>query len=176
MTPSKSPKAHQAANLPLDARTDADSGLAQFSATWPFEPVDFRRAAAKAEFMQLTAAEREAAIRCAPSFIKAWRSACRGPLPSARKWLRERGWESVRAAAESAASATTAECLPDGRWRLHPSSLQLQRWREHERRTFGRARLGLMRTSEWPPNMASTCGASDRSPRGVAIVVGERRP
>jgi len=164
MTSSNAPKGENAADA-----------WATFSGLWPYEVVDFRRAAARAEFMQLTHAERAAAIRCAPLFIRAWRSACRGPLPSARKWLRERGWESVRPPAESAACATPAECLPDGRWRLHPGSLQLQRWHEHERRSFGRVRLGLVRPSEWPPNMASTCAAPDRSLRAAAGVAADRQ-
>lgn len=146
------------------ATVDAADAWEKFAAAWPFDPVDFRRAAAKAEFAKLTDSERESAIVRAPSFIKAWRHACRGPLPSARKWLREKGWESVkRPPSSSTALATPADHLPDGRWRLHPGSLQLQRWHEHERRTLGRARLGLTRPSEWPPDIGAATDARDRS-------------
>ncbi|MBM3579113.1 MAG: hypothetical protein FJX40_16120 [Alphaproteobacteria bacterium] len=152
----------------IDMADDGDGAWTTFSAAWPYDAVDYRRAAAKAEFERLSDRDRELAIRCAPLFIKAWRSAGRGALPSARKWLRERGWESVRAQSDLASPATPAERLPDGRWRLHPGSLQLQRWHEHERRTLGRARLGLTRPSEWPADVLSSACVGDRSRRRSA--------
>lgn len=67
----------------------------RFSAAWPFDPVPYRRAAARAEFEKLTEAEREAAIRYARSFAKAWRAGGRRGSPDARVWIRARGWEAA---------------------------------------------------------------------------------
>lgn len=153
------------ANLP---EVDAADAWEKFSAVWPFDPIDFRRTAAKAEFLQLTDAEREAAIRCAPSFIKAWRSACRGPLPAARKWLHEKGWESPsgkRRPSRRLQSQPSANPMGDGdctRDRCNSSdgtSMSAAR---------SGARLGLMRPSEWPPDV-STTSARDRSSRAECI-------
>lgn len=162
-------KADHAPNLSDVLRADAADAWAAFSAAWPFDTIDFRRAAAKAELMQMTDAERALAIACAPSFIKAWRHACRGPLPQARNWLRDRGWESVRQTPARSATAAQAARQPDGRWRLHPGSLQLQRWHEHERRTLGLARLGLTRASEWPPDIGSAASAPAIHHRHMAV-------
>jgi len=101
----------------IDMADDGDGAWTTFSAAWPYDAVDYRRAAAKAEFER---------------------------------------------------SPTPAERLPDGRWRLHPGSLQLQRWHEHERRTLGRARLGLTRPSEWPADVLSSACVGDRSRRRSA--------
>lgn len=153
----------QGANLPLEAPVDAAKAWERFSAVWPFDPVPYRRAAAEAAFGELTYAEREAAIRCAPLFAKAWRARGRSGLPDARAWIREKGWEAFAPtpssapptalpAAQSGARLMAAR-LPDGSCRLHPDSPQLQRWKDYERRTLGRARLGMVRPSEWPPDV-----------------------
>lgn len=91
------PTPDQAANLPLDASVDAAEAWERFSAAWPFDPVPYRRAAAQAEFEKLTTAEREAAIRCAPRFVKAWRRARSAP-PDARRWIKAKGWEAFKSA------------------------------------------------------------------------------
>lgn len=80
--------------LPVDA-VDA---WERFSAAWPFDPVSYRRAAARAEFEKLTDAEREKAIRSAAIFAKAWRKGGRRSAPDARAWIRARGWQSARIA------------------------------------------------------------------------------
>ncbi|MGJ0558011.1 hypothetical protein [Methylocystis sp.] len=56
---------------------------------------------------------------------------------------------------DAPARESTVERLKDGRCRLHPNSEQMLRWREHERRTLGKARPGLTRPSEWPPGTSS---------------------
>ncbi|MBM3655099.1 MAG: Rrf2 family transcriptional regulator [Alphaproteobacteria bacterium] len=168
----------QGEDLPCDeseasAPVDTAEAWRRFSAGWPFEPIDYRRAAAEAEFAKLKDPEREAAIRAAPIFAKAWRSSGRSGMPDARSWLKARGWEAVgRAAPNSpAAAAATAAVnavreatrLSDGSCRLHPSSPQLHAWAEYERRTLGRARIGLTRPSEWPPGG----GLAERAARAV---------
>lgn len=64
----------------------------RFSAAWPFDPVPYRRAAARAEFEKLTEAEREEAIRCAGVLAKARRASARMGAPDARRWIRAKGW------------------------------------------------------------------------------------
>lgn len=98
---SKTPKAakvaeDQAANLPLETPVDVAEAWERFSAAWPYDPVPYRRAAAQAAFAELTRKEREAAIRCARTFVKAWRAGGRGGAPDARNWIRERGWRLQR--------------------------------------------------------------------------------
>lgn len=83
----------QAANLPVEAPADAAKSWARFSAAWPFDPVPYRRAAARAEFEKLTTAEREEAIRSARTFAKAWRAGGRRGSPDARAWIMARRWE-----------------------------------------------------------------------------------
>ncbi len=152
----------QAANLPLEAPVDAAEAWERFSAAWPFEPVPYRRAAAEAAFAKLTREEREEAIRCAPTFAKAWRARRRSGLPDARSWIRAKGWEALkRTPANRPVEADRppsgswwkpkADRLPDGSWWLHPDSPQLRAWHGHERRTLGRASLGFCRPSAWPP-------------------------
>ncbi len=80
------------------AEVDAADAWRRFSALWPFDPVAFRRAAARAEFEKLTDAEREKAIRSAAIFAKTWRKGGRRGAPDARAWIRARGWESARIA------------------------------------------------------------------------------
>ena len=102
----------------------------RFSAAWPFDPVPYRRAAAEAAFAELTREEREAAIRCARTFVKAWRAGGRSGLPDARNWIRERGWKAFALTLSSAPPAALpaaqsgarlmAARLPDGSYRLHP--------------------------------------------------------
>jgi hypothetical protein len=84
----------QAANLPVEAPADAAKSWARFSAAWPFDPVPYRRAAARAEFERLTEAEREEAIRCAAILAKSRRSSGRMAAPDARRWLKEKRWKS----------------------------------------------------------------------------------
>jgi hypothetical protein len=74
--------------------TDAGHAWDRFSAAWPFDPVPYRRAAARAEFERLTEAEREEAIRCAAILAKSRRSSGRMAAPDARRWLREKRWKS----------------------------------------------------------------------------------
>lgn len=69
--------------------------------------------------------------------------------------------EAVRLGADAPAQKTAAERLTDGRYRLHPNSAQLQRWRDHERRTIGQARPGLTRPSEWPPSVSARIDAGE---------------
>ncbi len=157
------PTPDQAANLPLEAPVDAAEAWARFSAAWPFDAVPYRRAAAEAAFAKLTREEREEAIRCAPTFAKAWRARRRSGLPDARSWIRAKGWEAFAPTPSSAPPTALpaaqsgdrlmAARLPDGSYRLHPDSPQLQRWKDYERRTLGRARLGMVRPSEWPPDV-----------------------
>lgn len=145
----------------------------RFSAAWPFDPVPYRRAAARAEFERLTEAEREEAIRCACSFAKAWRVGGRRGSPDARAWIVAKGWKAFeptpssappapRASAQSGARLMAAR-LPDGSYRLHPDSPQLRQWKEYERRTLGRSRLGTLRRAEWPPDTVSAADASAAS-------------
>lgn len=190
---SKSPKGDlkteedQAANLPLEAPVDVAEAWERFSAAWPFDTVPYRRAAAEAAFAELTYAEREDAIRCAPRFAKAWRARGRSGLPDARAWIREKGWEAfaptpsaappaAQPAAQSGARLVAAR-LPDGSYRLHPDSPQLQRWKEHERRTLGRARLGMVRPSEWPPDVgvAARTFEASRPPPGIGDALGSAK-
>lgn len=157
---------------------DAAEAWRRFSSVWPYDPVPYRRAAAEAAFAELTREEREDAIRCAPRFVKAWRARGRGGLPDARAWIREKGWDAFAPTPSSApptalpavqsGARLMAARLPDGSYRLHPASPQLQRWKDYERRTIGRARLGTMRPAEWPPDVGVAGGAraaSDAPPR-----------
>jgi hypothetical protein len=158
----------------------------RFSAAWPFDPVPYRRAAAEAAFAELTREEREAAIRCARTFVKAWRTGGRSGLPDARNWIRERGWKACALTPSSAPPAALpaaqsgarlmAARLPDGSYRLHPDSPQLQRWKEHERRALGRARLGIVRPSEWPPDIAAAAGVCTASRAPPRAGDSSRRP
>lgn len=83
----------QAANLPLEAPVDAAEAWERFSAAWPFDPVPYRRAAARAEFEKLTEAEREEAIRCAAILAKSRRASGRMEAPDARRWIKAKGWK-----------------------------------------------------------------------------------
>lgn len=158
---SKVSKVERAAGKEREA-FDAAEAWERFSTAWPFDVVDYRRAAAEAEFAKLTDAERNEAIRCAPLFAKAWRASGRGGLPSARSWIREKGWDVFKRMPASKPEAERltggswwkpkAERLPDGSWWLHPDSPQLHAWRAQERRELGRARPGVTRPSEWPPD------------------------
>lgn len=67
----------------------------RFSAAWPFDPVPYRRAAARAEFEKLTDSEREEAIGCAANLAKARRSSGRMAAPDARRWIKEKRWKSI---------------------------------------------------------------------------------
>ena len=179
-------------DLPSDeseaaAPVDASAAWRRFSAAWPFDPVDYRRAAAEAEFAKLTNAEREEAIRCAPLFAKAWRSSGRSGLPDARSWIRAKGWEAFErtpmsspAAVHSIGSSgsrTMAERLVGRSWRLHPDSPQLHAWHEKERRELGRARPGLVRPSEWPPDHSSMPKATlPRLTDQIGVAIGGRSP
>jgi hypothetical protein len=84
----------QPANLPVEAPVGAARAWEHFSAAWPFDPVPYRRAAARAEFERLTEAEREEAIRCAAILAKSRRSSGRMAAPDARRWLKEKRWKS----------------------------------------------------------------------------------
>jgi hypothetical protein len=83
----------QPANLPVEVPVDAAEAWERFSAAWPFDPVPYRRAAARAEFERLTEVEREEAIRCAAILAKSRRG--RMAAPDARAWIRARGWEAA---------------------------------------------------------------------------------
>jgi len=83
----------QAANLPLEAPVDAAEAWERFSAAWPFDPVPYRRAAARAEFEKLTEAEREEAITCAGVLAKARSASGRMSAPDARRWIKAKGWK-----------------------------------------------------------------------------------
>jgi hypothetical protein len=162
---------------------DAEDAWRRFSAIWPYDAVPYRRAAAETAFAELTYAEREQAIRCACLFVKAWRAGARKGSPDARAWIVARGWQAfdptptstpqaVQARARSA-GRLMAERLPDGSYRLHPDSPQIQRWRDYERRMVGRSRLGILRPSEWPPDAGVAVDDAVEASRAPACAAGE---
>jgi hypothetical protein len=106
------PTPDQAANLPLEAPVDAAEAWERFSAAWPFDPVPYRRAAARAEFEKLTATEREEAITSAAILAKSRRASGRIAAPDARRWIKEKRWKAFK---RNIASASTAARPPSAR-------------------------------------------------------------
>ncbi|PPD05783.1 MAG: hypothetical protein CTY36_06015 [Methylocystis sp.] len=93
LQPSEAANASETAQI-CAVSQDAAKAWERFSAAWPFDPVPYRRAAARAEFEKLTEAEREEAIRCAGVLAKARRATGRMAAPDARRWLKEKRWKS----------------------------------------------------------------------------------
>jgi hypothetical protein len=91
-----------------EAPVDAAEAWERFSAAWPFDPVPYRRTAARAEFAKLTETEREEAIRCVAILTKARRATGRMAAPDARRWLKEKRWKSSGARAPQSSRSSGA--------------------------------------------------------------------
>jgi hypothetical protein len=140
---------------------DAHSAWRSFESAWRFDMSD-RRAAAKREFENLSAAERRLAIERAPTYLRSCadgRKRCR-----ASRWLREKLFQDATVSPLTPrVQRSLSEAIATERgFFIRISSPQWREWSRIEgplptlSTEFG---IGCFRPSEWPIGMSASGGA-----------------
>jgi hypothetical protein len=149
---------------PAAAVSDGGEGLwSRFERAWPWQDGQSESVeAARRAFGRLSEADKRLCVEGAQAFQPRPGRVCAAVFVTERHWTavprRSRPDTSTSA---SCASSAKASKRSDGTWWLAPDSPQLQRWHEHERKAFGKAKMGCVRPSEWPPGTVSAPRAAE---------------
>jgi hypothetical protein len=135
-------------------------GWEDFRAVWPWQDGQSESVeAARREFGKLSDADKALCVKGAQAFQARPGRVC------AAVFIKERLWSfsprrSATAGVSSLPPASGAKVVKrsDCQLFLPIDSPQLQRWHEHERRTYGKAKPGCFRPSEWPPGHQLSAG------------------